>query len=83
MPHVIIGMLPGRTPEQKKSLARKLRDLVAAELAVDKMIVSISIEDVPVADWDRFMEKVPDHSILIPEENNDDEKYKTCSCPCC
>lgn len=83
MPHVIVGMLPGRTPERKKALARKIRDMVAEELGVDRMIVSVSVEDVTMENWNEFMARVPDDSILIPEENDDDEKFKKCSCHCC
>ena len=83
MPHICIGMLPGRTPEQKTALAHKIRELVSAELNVDKMIVSVSMEDVELADWDGFMSKIPDDSIIIPEANTNDEKYKKCSCNFC
>lgn len=83
MPHVCIGMMPGRTPEQKKSLARKIRDLIASELHVDKMIISVSVEDVELSGWNEFMQKIPDDSIVIPEEINNTEKYEKCSCPFC
>ena len=76
-------MLPGRTPEQKKNLARKLREALSVELGVDKLIVSVSIEDVDLSNWEGFMQRIPDHSIIIPEENKDDENSKKCNCCCC
>ena len=59
-------MLPGRTPEQKINLAHKLRELLAGELGVDKMIVSVSIEDVEFSNWDKYMTRIPDNAIEIP-----------------
>lgn len=75
-------MLPGRTPAQKKSLARKLREVLSQELDVDKMIVSVSVNDLPMEGLDKFLTELPDDSIIIPEEKNDDEKCKKGSCCC-
>lgn len=51
MPHIAITMLPGRTPEQKKSLARKLREVLSEELNVDNLLVSVSVSDLPIEGW--------------------------------
>ncbi|MDD4413790.1 MAG: tautomerase family protein [Oscillospiraceae bacterium] len=83
MPHIAIGMLPGRSLEQKKIIARKLREMLACELDIEKVFVSVSIEDVKFENWDEFMERIPDDAIIIPEEKYDDGKYKKGSCPCC
>lgn len=84
MPHITVTMLPGRSPEQKKSLARQLRETLAAALNVDAMIVSVSVEDLPMEGWSEFLRSLPEDSIIIPENNHEtDEKIKKCSCHCC
>mgnify|MGYP003623478219 CR=1 FL=1 len=83
MPHIAIGMLPGCGPEQKKCLSRKLREVLAAELGIDKVIVSVSIEDIDLSQWEQFMDRIPDEAIMIPEEKCEDEKYKKDPCCCC
>lgn len=72
-------MLPGRTPEQKKSLARKLKEALACQLGIDPVIVSVSVKDLPMENWNGFLADLPDNEIIIPEN----EKYKKGSCPCC
>ncbi len=83
MPHIAITMLPGRTPEQKKSLACRLREALASELGVDKLLVSVSVEDLALENWDGFLKGLPDDSILIPETDKEDEKFKNRTCNCC
>ena len=68
MPHIAIGMLPGKSSEQKKKLARKLREILASELGMDRVLISVSIEDVDFKNWDEFMDRIPDQAIMIPEE---------------
>lgn len=83
MPHVAITMLPGRDLEKKKALARKIRQFVAEELHVDPLIVSVSVEDVPIEKWDESMKRIPDDSILIPEQECSSESWigKCCCKP--
>ena len=81
MAHITMAMLPGLDMEKKKDLARKLRALVSDELGVDAMIVSVSVEDIPFDQWNEFMERVPEGTILIPEQQNSDP-WKTCKCCC-
>ena len=83
MPHIAIGMLPGKSSEQKKKLARKLREILASELGMDRVLISVSIEDVDFKNWDEFMDRIPDQAIMIPEEKYDDEKYKKGTCCSC
>ena len=73
-------MLPGRDMDKKKSLARKLRALVAEELGVDALIVSVSVEDIPPEGWDESMERVPVDAILIPEQETCDP-WRCCCNP--
>lgn len=73
-------MLPGRSMEKKKELARKLRKLTAEELGVDPMIISVSVEDVTLEKWNESMERIPDDSILIPEQEATDNQWAHCCC---
>lgn len=81
MPHITITLLPGRTPEQKKSLARRLKEVLACELDINPVIVSVSVKDLPIEGWNGFLENLPEDEIFIPE--NDNGKYPKGSCPCC
>lgn len=65
MPHIAITMVPGRNEETKKDLAIKVRDLIARELEVDENIISVSIEDVPLENWDKSMERIPRNTMYI------------------
>lgn len=58
MPHIAITMLPGRSQDIKKDLALKIRELLSQELNVDKSIVSVSIEDVPLEHWEKSMKRI-------------------------
>ena len=71
-------MLPGRDMQQKKELARKLRELVAGELGVDSLMVSVSVEDIPIGKWVEAMDRIPDDSILIPETERDGYPWAGC-----
>lgn len=82
MPHIAITMLPGRTPEQKKSLARKLREVLSEELNVDNLLVSVSVSDLPIEGWGEFLGQLPQESIIIPEEKNENQAFSNCRCSC-
>ncbi|WP_295936137.1 tautomerase family protein [uncultured Alistipes sp.] len=81
MPHIAITMLPGRDMEKKKALARKLRAFVARELEVDALIVSVSVEDIPLDKWNESMARIPEGAILIPEQEKS-EQGNGCKCCC-
>lgn len=51
MPHVIVKLWPGRNDEIKENLAKKIADVVAAELKVDIGDVSVAVEEVKQSDW--------------------------------
>lgn len=51
MPHITIQMYPGRSDELKKEVAEALRDAAAKALNRGKEHFSVSVEDVPQADW--------------------------------
>lgn len=81
MPHITITLLPGRTPEQKKSLARRLKEVLACELDINPVIVSVSVKDLPMEGWNGFLTNLPEDEIVIPE--NECGEYPKDSCPCC
>lgn len=68
MTHISIGILPGQSKEQKKHLAHKLREVMATEMKIDKVFVSVSIEDLELKQWDEFLKRIPDETIIIPQE---------------
>ncbi len=51
MPHITIQMYPGRSDELKKKVAEALRDAAAKALDREKEHFSVSVVDVPQADW--------------------------------
>ena len=65
MPHVAITMIPGRNDEQKKEIAQKVQAFLAEELKLDAKYVSVSVEDIPVADWSGSMEKFSDDILYV------------------
>lgn len=68
MPHIAVTMIPGRDAQTKKGLADKLQAFLAAELAVDQGLVSVSIQDIPMEDWKENMKKfTSDIMFVLPE----------------
>jgi 4-oxalocrotonate tautomerase len=55
MPHIVVKMFPGRTPEQKASLAEALSQAMMTNLGVPESAVSVGVEDIEKDDW---MDKV-------------------------
>ena len=51
MPHVEINCYPGRTEEVKQKCAEKIAEDVAAALGCNLSSVSVTIREVPQADW--------------------------------
>jgi 4-oxalocrotonate tautomerase len=51
MPHVIIKMYPGRTPEQKKKLASSIAECVISIAKCEETSVSVAIEEISPEDW--------------------------------
>jgi 4-oxalocrotonate tautomerase len=50
MPHVIIKMYPGRTPEQKKKLASSIAECVISIAKCGETSVSVAIEEISPED---------------------------------
>lgn len=51
MPHIIVKLYPGRTEQQKTTLARQIVQDVVATLGSREDSVSVAIEEVPPEDW--------------------------------
>lgn len=64
MPHVAISMIPGRSREVKKELSIKVQDFICKELNLDKDVVSVSVEDIPMEKWEEHMKQFPPETIL-------------------
>lgn len=65
MPHVAITMIPGRDEETKLALAKKTREFLADELGIAPKFVSVSIQDIPVENWQKSMEQFPDDILYV------------------
>ena len=65
MPHVAITMIPGRDEETKRALAQKTQAFLVQELGIDPKFVSVSIQDVPMEDWQKSMEQFPDDILYV------------------
>lgn len=55
MPHVAITMIPGRDEETKLAMAKKTQEFLVGELGIDPKFVSVSIQDIPMEDWQKSM----------------------------
>ncbi len=68
--HIAITTLPGYTPQEKKLLARRLKEAAANLMGVIPCTVSVSVKDLPIENWDDFIRELPDDEIVIPETCN-------------
>ena len=55
MPHVVVKMFPGRTQEQKEELSEKITQAVMESIGAEERTISIAVEVLPRADWDRLV----------------------------
>jgi 4-oxalocrotonate tautomerase len=55
MPHVIVKLWPGKSEQQKRTLAQEITNAVMTTLNYGEEAVSVGIEEVDAKDW---MEKV-------------------------
>ena len=69
MTHVAITMFPGRSPEVKADLAKKVQDFLVKELNLEEKYISVSIEDVAVENWDESMKKIPADTMYISRKS--------------
>ena len=65
MPHVAITLIPGRDEETKRVLAKRTQAFLAGELGIDPKFVSVSIQDIPMEDWQQSMEQFPDEIMYV------------------
>ena len=65
MPHAAITMIRGRDEEAKRVLAKRTQEFLAGELGIDHKFVSVSIQDIPMEDWQKSMEQFPDDIIYV------------------
>ena len=65
--HIAITTLPGYSPQEKKLLARRLKETAANLMGVVPCTISVSVKDLPIEDWDAFIRELPDDEIIIPE----------------
>ncbi len=72
MPHIAITMIPGRDERTKMDLAKKAQAFLVAELSVDPRFVSVSVEDIPMTDWEKSMEKFPEDILFVKPGGNAD-----------
>lgn len=65
--HITITTLPGYSRQEKKLLARRLKDAVVSFSGVDSYAISVSVKDLPMEKWDEFIKELSDDEIIIPE----------------
>lgn len=65
MPHVAITMIPGRDDETKRTLAMKTQEFLVKELGIDPKFVSVSIQDIPMDEWNKSMEQFPEEIMYV------------------
>lgn len=51
MPHVIAKFYPGRTENQKKELANRIKNDIMDILKVPEKSISVSLEEIPKENW--------------------------------
>lgn len=65
MPHVAITMIPGRDEDTKRALAQKTQEFLVKELGIEPKFVSVSVQDIPMEDWQKSMEQFPDDILYV------------------
>lgn len=65
MPHIAITMIPGRDEATKHTLAQKAQEFMVKELGVEPRFVSVSIQDVPMENWQKSMEQFTDDILYV------------------
>ena len=67
--HIAITSLPGYTDEEKRILARSLKEAASNLLGIMPCMVSVSMKDLPYHQWDDFISTLSDGEIVIPENH--------------
>ena len=65
MPHVAITMIPGRDEDTKRALAQKTQEFLVKELGIESKFVSVSVQDIPVENWQKSMEQFTDDILYV------------------
>lgn len=65
--HIAITSLPGYTDEEKRMLARRLKEAASNLLGIMPCMVSVSVKALSYHKWDDFITSLPDAEIVIPE----------------
>lgn len=65
MSHIAITMLPGRSKETKKLLAERIRELLSKELYINEEMITVSIEDVPIENWNNSLDRISPDTMYI------------------
>lgn len=67
MPHISVTIAQGKCKD-KQALAQKIHDLVESEIHSDSGAVSVSIKEIPKAEWMEFIKTVPaDEMVVRPQ----------------
>lgn len=66
--HIAITTLPGYSLRDKKLLAKTVKEAVAST-GVTSFTVSVSVKDLPMEEWDKFILELPNDEIIIPEQS--------------
>lgn len=66
MPHIVLQMYPGRTPEVKAEFAKKVQQLTVDEFGCKPGHVSVSVEDITPENWNKeVVEKIKQQDLYI------------------
>lgn len=66
MPHIVVNLWPGRTEENKREIAKKLRDYLSEEMHLEKKWFSVQVREIPRESWRKeIIEKTPEDELYI------------------
>lgn len=65
--HIAITTLPDYSLQEKKQLARELKNTIAALTGETPICISVSVKDLPIDDWNAFICELSDDELIIPE----------------
>lgn len=65
--HITVTSLPGYTDEEKRLLARSLKEAASQRLGLLSSMISVSFKDLPYNKWNDFIDGLSDSEIIIPE----------------
>lgn len=68
MPHITIQMIPGRTYDEKEEMSYGVQQFLSKTYGIDERVISVSVEEVPMEQWDSVMSEVPDDTLIVKAE---------------